>query len=149
MFQYLLITFNKHPATSNFSLTASSTNPQCAAFLDLDRFQSLGLIGNADNFECPGCSTSLCPNCKTASHRGLSCAAYMALPEEQRSTIDAPFFEMARLEGLARCNQCRAVVQLAEGCNHITCPCRYQFCYPCGALWKTCACPLYDESRLR
>ena len=124
------------------------SNNQCTVFLDLDRFELLGLVGADKQFECPGCSTSLCASCKTTSHPGMTCGAYMALPEDQRNTADAAFFEMARREGLARCNQCRSVVELEQGCNHMTCRCSYEFCYPCGAKWKTCKCVLWEENRL-
>ncbi|RAL02908.1 Rcat domain-containing protein [Aspergillus ibericus CBS 121593] len=34
------------------------------------------------------------------------------------------------------CAQCRNFVELGTGCNHITCRCRYEFCYVCGTKWK-------------
>ena len=58
------------------------------------------------------------------------------------------------------------LVQLRSGCNHMTCvhrhlfphtrqsltphscPCSAQFCYVCGAAWKTCACPAVDINRI-
>ena len=117
------------------------SNVKCAAFLDLDRLMTLSLIGHDHKFQCPNCDTAHCASCKTINHPGMDCVTYMSVPEERRNAADAAFFELARIEGLQRCKQCRAVVQLVVGCNHMTCHCRYEFCYPCGAKWKTCSCP--------
>ena len=35
-----------------------------------------------------------------------------------------------------------------KGCNHMTCVCRYEFCYVCRKKWKTCICLVWDEARL-
>ena len=117
------------------------SNVKCAAFLDLDRLMDLGLVDDDHKFQCPSCDTTHCASCQTVNHPGMDCFTYMSVPEEQRNATDAAFFELARSEGLQRCKQCRAVVQLVVGCNHMTCHCRYEFCYPCGAQWKTCTCP--------
>ncbi|CAO2207746.1 unnamed protein product [Urochloa humidicola] len=62
--------------------------------------------------------------------------------------------EDARLENLAKerlwrqCVKCRHMIELAEGCYHMTCVCGYEFCYTCGKEWKekkaTCSCVLWD-----
>lgn len=28
------------------------------------------------------------------------------------------------------------MVEKVEGCNHITCKCKYEFCYLCGGAWN-------------
>ncbi|KAF9922896.1 hypothetical protein FBU30_006971 [Linnemannia zychae] len=38
------------------------------------------------------------------------------------------------------CAQCGAVVEKISGCNHMTCICRYEFCYACHKKWGTCRC---------
>jgi hypothetical protein len=40
------------------------------------------------------------------------------------------------------------VVELAQGCYHMTCRCRAEFCYLCSKPWKNCPCPQWDERRL-
>lgn len=48
------------------------------------------------------------------------------------------------------CNpQCRALVELAHGCNHITCKCGAEWCYKCGALWRRPAAGAAGGSRVR
>ncbi|KAJ1443376.1 hypothetical protein B484DRAFT_314960, partial [Ochromonadaceae sp. CCMP2298] len=79
---------------------------------------------------CPGCARTLCSHCR-ASHEALTCAQYSALPEGDRSPEDASFLALARENGFARCGGCHTFVQLNGGCNHITCHCRYEFCYQC------------------
>lgn len=47
-----------------------------------------------------------------------------------------------------QCFNCKQIVDLAIGCNHITCRCRAEFCFVCGLRWKTCQCELWEERRL-
>jgi hypothetical protein len=56
--------------------------------------------------------------------------------------------QAARIAGWARCYRCRMMVELTQGCYHMTCRCRAEFCYLCAAHWKTCPCPQWDEDRL-
>ncbi|OBT55628.1 hypothetical protein VE04_03852 [Pseudogymnoascus sp. 24MN13] len=42
--------------------------------------------------------------------------------------------------GWRRCYKCNALVEHAQGCSHMTCHCKAQFCYTCGLKWKTCTC---------
>ncbi|KAI4842474.1 hypothetical protein E4T44_03791 [Aureobasidium sp. EXF-8845] len=58
--------------------------------------------------------------------------------------------ELAATEGWQRCynTKCHRVVALTIGCNHITCVCGAQFCYVCGARWRTCDCPQFNEEYL-
>jgi hypothetical protein len=55
--------------------------------------------------------------------------------------------EEAERQGWRRCYQCRALVELTVGCRHITCKCSAQFCYTCGARWRTCSCTEVDQQR--
>ncbi|RYP13332.1 hypothetical protein DL765_006922 [Monosporascus sp. GIB2] len=50
--------------------------------------------------------------------------------------------ELAEEEGWKRCHGCGAYVEHREACQHMTCRCGAQFCYVCGALWRTCACTM-------
>jgi hypothetical protein len=50
--------------------------------------------------------------------------------------------KMGEKSGWRRCYKCRTLVELSQGCTHMTCRCRAQFCYICGAVWDpTVGCP--------
>lgn len=63
-----------------------------------------------------------------------SCAQHRTLHAQQGE--DAALLGVAGERGWKPCPQCRALVELAHGCNHITCKCGAEWCYKCGALWK-------------
>lgn len=76
---------------------------------------------------CPACRTQVCVLCKRSAHElGQDC------PEDRDS--DA-VLKMGETSGWRRCYKCRSLVELAQGCTHITCRCKAQFCYICGAVW--------------
>lgn len=50
--------------------------------------------------------------------------------------------KMGEKSGWRRCYKCRTLVELAQGCTHVTCRCKAQFCYVCGGIWdSTLGCP--------
>lgn len=78
---------------------------------------------------CPKCNTKVCSTCKRQAHKiGQDCPADFEL--------DA-VLEMGEKRGWRRCYKCRNLVELDQGCSHITCRCKAQFCYICGAIWDT------------
>lgn len=112
--------------------------------------QAAGLIGADHSFTCPNahCKKPLCAQCKRA-HYPLTCNQYKTLPlSAQEDAYDVTFFELAKEMGYMRCSKCEYYVELRYGCNHITCKCRYEFCFQCGARWKLCKCPTWQEERL-
>ena len=40
------------------------------------------------------------------------------------------------------------MVELTEGCNHMTCRCTAEFCIVCGLKWKTCDCPWFNYEQI-
>lgn len=85
---------------------------------------------------CRQCKTSACSTCKRAAHAfGQDCPMDWEL--------DA-VLQMGEKSGWRRCYKCRNLVELTQGCSHITCRCKAQFCYICGAVWDpTVGCPNY------
>lgn len=83
---------------------------------------------------CPKCSTKACSMCKREAHqRGQDC------PDDW--DLDA-VLKIGEKSGWRRCHRCRTLVELTQGCTHITCRCKAQFCYICGAVWDpTVGCP--------
>lgn len=128
-----------------YHITRSRYSPQreCGAFINLDKVAT----GPKLFFACPSCALSLCSSCR-ASHPRLTCAQYTALAGGKVTAEDAAFLQLAEQNRYARCNRCRNFVELRQGCNHMTCVCRYEFCYQCNAKWKTCTCRLWEEQNL-
>ncbi|ETS77786.1 hypothetical protein PFICI_09848 [Pestalotiopsis fici W106-1] len=87
---------------------------------------------------CDACGLRTCTTCKSAEHGG-DCPNDGPLQQ---------VIELAREQNWQRCQNCWGMVELNTGCNHITCRCGFQFCYVCGAQWKTCHCDQWDERRL-
>ncbi|KAJ3821906.1 hypothetical protein F5880DRAFT_1508178 [Lentinula raphanica] len=102
--------------------------PTCSEFLGsskhLDR-----------NAPCRLCSTSTCTLCKQRSHPHENCnhAALTSLRA------------LARERQWQTCPGCGSIIELRDGCNHVTCRCHMEFCYVCAAPWKTCACPQWNR----
>ncbi|KAK6860272.1 IBR domain-containing protein [Apiospora arundinis] len=83
---------------------------------------------------CRKCRTRVCVMCKKGAHPlGQDC------PYDWE--LDA-VLKMGEKSGWRRCYKCRNLVELNQGCTHITCRCKAQFCYICGAVWDpTVGCP--------
>lgn len=108
-------------------------NTACGEFIP-----KRGKIDPKHPFEvvCRKCRTKACSTCKQAAHPfGQDCPADWEL--------DA-VLQMGENAGWRRCYKCRNLVELTQGCSHITCRCKAQFCYICGAVWDpTVGCPNY------
>ncbi|OQR98676.1 hypothetical protein ACHHYP_20356 [Achlya hypogyna] len=88
---------------------------------------------------CPGCQIRICAECSARAHEG-SCL---------EAAEDEALLELGGREGWQRCPRCRRMIELVQGCNHMTCKCGAEFCYVCAARWKACECPVWDEARVR
>ncbi|KAI2632757.1 hypothetical protein GGS21DRAFT_539742 [Xylaria nigripes] len=76
---------------------------------------------------CRQCRTHVCVTCKRDAHPlGQDC------PEDRE--LDA-VLKIGEKSGWRRCYKCRTLVELTQGCTHMTCRCRAQFCYICGSIW--------------
>ncbi|KAI0416129.1 hypothetical protein F5X98DRAFT_364707 [Xylaria grammica] len=78
-----------------------------------------------------------CLICRNAQHEGEIC------PQDEDMIRTN---ELAEAAGWKRCNTCQAFVEHSEGCQHMTCRCGAQFCYVCGARWRTCSCTMIHLS---
>ncbi|KAG9701962.1 hypothetical protein KCU69_g6993, partial [Aureobasidium melanogenum] len=84
---------------------------------------------------CPRCKTKVCTLCNNKLHTTGECPKD---PETKR------LVDLAREKGWQRCYNCKAMVELKEGCNHMTCRCGSDFCMLCASPWKTCECPWFN-----
>jgi len=83
---------------------------------------------------CRACRTPVCVMCKRHAHPvGRDC------PEDWE--LEA-VVKLGEKSGWRRCYKCRTLVELSQGCTHMTCRCKAQFCYICGAVWDgSIGCP--------
>lgn len=101
----------------------------CAAFLGSSEEAKGEMV-------CHQCTMSVCVSCKQKAHAGESCSDNVAILEVRA---------LARTNKWQTCPDCSAIVELLQGCYHMICRCRAQFCYLCAVRWKQCECPLWDE----
>ncbi|KDQ60169.1 hypothetical protein JAAARDRAFT_597882 [Jaapia argillacea MUCL 33604] len=125
-------------------------NPRCSALVqvheDPDEPQAV----------CPSCTTLICVPCRVVWHDKMTCETYQALPPDERSPEDQLVLSLAKAKNWRRCPSCTVIVELTQGCNHITCRCGGHFCFKCGSPWdqqtKQCTrqppCKLWDEEML-
>ena len=67
--------------------------------------------GEAGEVRCGACGEGTCGGCRRPWHPGLPCAE----EEEEEELMD-----MMDEYGYASCNNCRRIVDLRDGCNHMT-----------------------------
>ncbi|KAF4979344.1 hypothetical protein FZEAL_4430 [Fusarium zealandicum] len=88
------------------------------------------------NVTCRKCNTRVCLMCKRNAHpTGKDCPEDWELDQVLKMDDKASW---------RRCYKCRNLVELVEGCTHMTCRCKAQFCYVCGGVWDAnIGCPNY------
>ncbi|XP_020161471.1 E3 ubiquitin-protein ligase RSL1 isoform X1 [Aegilops tauschii subsp. strangulata] len=95
--------------------------------------------------KCVKCGRLFCVKCKVPWHYGISCVDY-------KRRYPHALQNLAQRRSWRQCVKCKHLIELAEGCYHITCVCGYEFCYTCGKEWKdkkaTCSCLLWDERNI-
>ena len=79
------------------------SQPTCGIFIP-------PTVIEGEKVKCPECSQITCTICKTAEHEG-DCPAN---PEHQA------LMELAEKEGYKKCYQCKRLVEISTGCNHMT-----------------------------
>ncbi|KAM1917338.1 hypothetical protein ACFX13_036951 [Malus domestica] len=99
--------------------------------------------------ECPVCQRFICVDCGVPWHSSMSCEEFQNLPLEERDAADITLHRLAQNNSWRRCQQCRRMIELSQGCYHMTCWCGHEFCYSCGAEYRnsqqTCQCAFWDE----
>ncbi|KAG1734332.1 hypothetical protein EDB19DRAFT_1728124 [Suillus lakei] len=107
-------------------------NQTCSAFLGSSS-------GCRSEITCTSCRTHVCSACKNRAHSYEDCT-------ENVQTLVVK--SLASQMGWQTCPGCHAIVELWQGCYHMTCRCSAQFCYLCAALWKNCDCRQWDDQQL-
>lgn len=91
---------------------------------------------NVTQSECPSCRRLFCAKCEVVWHAGLTCEEVKRLGAKDREAEDFRLIETAKSNKWMKCPQCKFYVEKTQGCIHITCRCRYEFCYRCGKTWN-------------
>ena len=112
------------------------SNAKCGAWIKPTHFHT---SRGRKYAQCPRCQTRVCATCNNKLHKSQECPKD---PEMIKLT------KKAKEEGWQTCFNCNAMVELKEGCNHMTCRCQAEFCMVCGSRWKTCDCPWFNYSNL-
>ncbi|KAI4603111.1 hypothetical protein KJ359_005903 [Pestalotiopsis sp. 9143b] len=84
---------------------------------------------------CDNCETKVCCACNGKWHKGKDCPG---------DDATVKLLEQGKEAGWQRCYSCSHMVELTEGCNHMTCRCGAEFCMICGLKWKGCECPWFN-----
>ncbi|XVE51692.1 hypothetical protein DITRI_Ditri02bG0062000 [Diplodiscus trichospermus] len=127
--------------------------PSCSVLLDPRECLSTRASSSSqsDNscVECAVCRRFICVECGVPWHSSMSCEEYQNLPLEERDAADVTLHRLAQNKRWRRCQQCRRMIELTQGCYHMTCWCGHEFCYSCGAEYRdgqqTCQCAFWDE----
>ncbi|KAH9890899.1 hypothetical protein C8Q73DRAFT_100763 [Cubamyces lactineus] len=102
-------------------------NPTCSTFLR-------GYSTLPTPTPCPKCKLFTCARCKQRGHSGYEC---------HQDSKDESVLSLGRENGWRRCPSCQHLIEVDEGCYHVTCRCGKEFCYKCGVVWKGCKCDLF------
>ncbi|CAH8323392.1 unnamed protein product [Eruca vesicaria subsp. sativa] len=100
---------------------------------------------------CVECRGLFCVDCKVPWHGKMSCTEYKKLHPNPPAD-DVKLKSLASNKMWRQCGKCQHMIELSQGCNHITCRCGHEFCYNCGGGWNqktgTCVkqCPTWNEA---
>lgn len=130
--------------------------PNCSVLLNplqcLSSRASSSSHSETSCLECPECQRFICLDCGVPWHSSMSCEEYRNLPVEDRDAGDMTLHRLAQNNKWRRCQECRRMIELTQGCYHMTCWCGHEFCYSCGAEYneghQTCQCAFWDEESL-
>lgn len=99
--------------------------PNCSVLLDPHECLSARASSSSqtDNscIECPVCQRFICVDCVVPWHSSMSCEEYQNLPLEERDAADITLHRLAQNKRWRRCQQCRRMIELTQGCYHMTC----------------------------
>ncbi|KAJ0765750.1 putative transcription factor C2H2 family [Helianthus annuus] len=83
--------------------------------------------------DCPVCRRSFCAVCRVPWHSEFSCKEFGKLKEKKEDKLAVA---LAKKKKWKKCPNCNFYVEKVVGCIHITCRCKCDFCYNCGAMWS-------------
>jgi len=90
------------------------------------------------NFKCPICKKNYCLNCRVLFHKTMTCKEYQITNSKDEN--DVKFEKFVKSKKFKQCPKCQFWVEKNQGCDHMTCRCKYEFCYKCGGKYMDCDC---------
>ncbi|KAH0687407.1 hypothetical protein KY285_017972 [Solanum tuberosum] len=84
--------------------------------------------------KCPWCAGLLCARCRVTWHTGRDCQQFQK--EEKDREDDLRVKLLAENHKWKNCPHCNTLVDKVDGCAHIACRCKGEFCYACGETWS-------------
>ncbi|KAL5711334.1 RBR-type E3 ubiquitin transferase [Ranunculus cassubicifolius] len=125
--------------------------PRCSKLMSKPEVLSYTKATELPAIRCIKCHGVFCIGCKVPWHSNISCGEYKRV-NPNPTAEDTKLKSLATTRSWRQCTKCNDMIELAEGCYHITCRCGYEFCYTCGAEWRnkkaTCTCPIWDEHNI-
>ena len=111
--------------------------PNCPFILTLES------LGPCNVATCK-CGMRMCWLCRQEAHAPLPCSDLQRWGKVANvGRIDALNF-LWEEENTKPCPSCHKNIEKNGGCNHMTCPCGYEFCWICGNTWRSKACGGYE-----
>ncbi|KAK0116144.1 hypothetical protein ONS95_013175 [Cadophora gregata] len=77
---------------------------------------------------CPYCKTRTCVACGNKEHSGV------CTEDQAGRAVQA----LAQRQGWKQCPKCSQILERTEGCLHMTCRCKAEWCYSCLRSWNVC-----------
>ncbi|KAK2981732.1 hypothetical protein RJ640_005984 [Escallonia rubra] len=87
---------------------------------------------------CPECRRRFCARCRVPWHSEFKCREFQKLNAKRRKSgrEEVMVDRLAKKKRWRRCPRCKTFVEKIDGCLHITCRCKHDFCYKCGSKWS-------------
>ncbi|XP_010425977.1 PREDICTED: E3 ubiquitin-protein ligase RNF144A-like [Camelina sativa] len=92
-------------------------NPRCSALMSKTEISK---STEDKSMRCFRCGERFCINCKVSWHSNLSCNDYKRL-SINRMSDDMKLTVLAYEELWRQCEKCQHMIELSEGCIHVTC----------------------------
>lgn len=117
--------------------TTPCPTPNCSyAFINDGKVQQ--------SMTCPKCKKQYCSKCREQHAAKVSCKE-AKLQKDKNAAAKAD--DEWKKEHAKKCPSCKADIEKNDGCNHMTCKCRHEFCWECLARWKTCNCAWFPANQ--
>lgn len=95
-------------------------DPKCSKLMSKPEMLSGTNPADLPALKCIKCHGLFCINCEVPWHSDISCDEYKRL-NPNPSTEDAKLKSLATTRSWSQCTKCKNMIELAEGCYHITC----------------------------